>query len=59
MKMYKHVMHSSSTRFSPDGGPGWYVVEERREGGDSRFRALAGPFTTRAEAEGRLVGNIE
>ena len=45
---------------TPEGGAGWYVVQEREQddSADLVRTPLAGPFRTRTEAEARLVGTV-
>jgi len=61
-KIYKRVVEwpqeGAARRWSPEGGAGWYVVQEREETGQPVYTPLAGSFKTRAEAEAHLVGPI-
>ena len=63
-KSYKRIIElpqpGSAAKWTPEGGAGWYVVQEREQddSADLVRTPLAGPFRTRTEAEARLVGTV-
>jgi hypothetical protein len=63
-KSYKRIIElpqsGSAAKWTPEGGAGWYVVQEREQddSADLVLTPLAGPFRTRREAEARLVGTV-